>query len=188
MEDRPSPPLQSESESFDHPELDQEESGSNQVKFPEHMPPLVKLETIESKPENKGKSGPGMTKVEKLLHPEPKRVEPETVRKEVEKAAKEDLPVEKLYELRHEIKDDPLVSSAMPTVVLEEPISYPPPLIPPTYTPQASTTGDNIATESTDNTNDESPQGTSVYRQAIIGGFLAAVILLLFFGILAALT
>ncbi len=133
-------------------------------------PSLEQAKAIETRPDKPQR----MVKLEELLHAHPEKMRPETVQHEVEKAAEQDMPIEKVYEMRHEIKDE--VSPIKPLRVgsSSAPLQFPPPV-------QAAVAQASRAAEKTVRNYQPLPAETGLYRQAVHSGVLAAfgVLLLL---------
>ena len=113
--------------------------------------------------------------VEKLLHKPEKALPPEAVREEVEVAADKNLPLERLYERRHEVKDDPVTAGATGKASASGSSSG-------TNTPQQAVPVFSMPSISDENAPVPPASilaNARIYRHAVLNGLWGAVIVLL---------
>lgn len=118
--------------------------------------------------------------------------QPVAVFEHAAKAAEEDKPLEKLYELRHELKDEPTQDNPTPIKQVIAGMPKPPAAdrpAPPEVPPPVFDTKDTTQPPTQQTQPPVSrPAGRSMYRQAVVLGFCAGVGLLLIFVFLQMLT
>lgn len=104
---------------------------------------------------------------------------PEVILERVEVAAAHDLPIEKMYETRHEAKDGQASNSKDTPVATDAPVSMHQSINEPIVAPQKPTNDFSSDLNKTKKVKKASARKLSpLYTQAVLGGFMAAVILL----------
>ncbi len=139
--------------------------------------PLEMVTSEQVAPEVLEQPGKTVYKLEELLHPKPEMVRPETIQRRVEKAAEEDEAMERLFELRHEIRDEPktaqqggLMPNTMPSSKAV------PPVPPPVFSPNLRAA---VAAYSRDQS-ESAPPMPGIYKKAVQDGVWGGLGVLVF--------
>lgn len=138
------------------------------------------LETAKEVVEKSTKEGQAAFKPETLVKPlSPEDIPPEVVLEQVEAAAEKDIPIEAVFEKRHEIKDEPdekdkrSDTSLNNIGQLSEQIAN-----------LAKTTAQMSKLQSHKPAKSEAKSPKSMYAQAVTSGFWTALVILAFLGVL----